>query len=682
MKFVICILILCFYLGSGQYPNTCNFSYNGYNFDLNGMYLPVSQGDYLGTDLYHPTYSYTMNVCGPSNVGGTCSDTGGILCQFDTPGFVAVVAYQFATPVPQWTVLSPSNPNMGVTMTVSNGALCYPTNDVRNVTMIINCDPDAPMDLPFTVYEDTTNACSYHLDLTHPGACPLPDNLIPLTSGFTTAPASLNTNAWSYYSIYVPANSQGLSQYGELMVTLRQQSDNVGYVGLWIRRGAPPTRSSFDRYDNTPGTQYHSVEIGLADSGSPLVSGTWYIGVQAQNSLVTSFTVRADLLYCPGNCSGNGVCSTQTRVCTCAAGYVNNQPDCSAPTIDASLNVTYAGGVFNAAWAFYRVQVTDSMADELLVTMTRNTRTPASLPILAIKYNDYPTATYYDAMIRDYTTPSQNWALSINFPVVGTWIIGIGGSPDQWFNYTTTFEICDCPKCCSGHGDCISNPSGDYCSCMTGYGGNDCSANTIEVSDEISVNVSIDPFGGVRYFLMTVPENIVVSYTDMELSATWQGTPGNAGIRMYASPYPTIPTQSAYQYVSAFPDGTSPQIIVPHADLQQPKWYFGVWNFANAPGWIVVEVDFEGWCPCTNPAQGSCLEDDPAVCTCTPQWQGASCDIAVPGSKLDGVEVGAVVAMVVIFTFLGLGCGIFIKHKRPELCESRGSRNDALVNAD
>jgi hypothetical protein len=657
-----------------QPSDQCNFTYNGYNFDLNGMYLPPAQGDYHGTDRDHPTYVYFMNICGAVNVGGPCSTNGAILCQYDNATYVAGPAYQLANPVPQWGLISPAQPNLGVTLTASNGDVCWPTNYPRNVTFTLNCNLEASMDGTFTVWEDSSNDCNYHVDYTHPGACPLPNGLQPIISGNKTAPQALQQNVWAYWYIYVD------STWAELKLTLRQTSDNAGWVGVWARRGAPPTATSFDRYDNTANSQYHEIEIRTTDTGNPLLPGTWYIGVQAQKSYINSFTLQADLMRCPGNCSNNGICNYPTsQTCTCNLGYVNNQIDCSAPTIEATLGQYYPGGIFGNHWIFYRFELTDTMEQELYVIMNRSTQTPASLPTMAIKYQDWPTQTYYDALTRDTSTPSQRWELDIFPPLLqtGVWIVGITGSRDMPFNFTLTANTCDCPKCCSGHGTC--NPTSGMCSCSPGYAGLDCSASTIELADDVGVNVTVDPNGGVRYLHITVPAAVALSHVDMEINAENQGS--NSTIRVYASP-DQVPTQSAYQFMSPLPDVQSPEVVVPHADLQSTSWYIGVWNFNSKSQTVLVTVGYEGWCPCVQ-GQGYCTEAEPATCICVDKWQGAACDVAISSGSSGGVEVGAVVAMVIIFTLLGVGAGIFLKHKRPEFCErGGGAGSSALVNAD
>jgi len=655
-----------------QTLDQCTFTVNGANFDLSGMYLPQSQGDYHGIDRDHPTYVYFMNVCGGVNVGGVCTENGAILCQYDNVTYVAAPAYQLAPPVPQWSLVNQAQPNLGVILTASNGDLCWPSMTPRNVTFTFTCNLEASMDGTFTVWEDSSNDCNYHVDYTHPGACPLPNNLMPIFSGVPTPTQALQQNNWAYWYIYVNAT------YGELKLNLRQTSDDFGWVGVWARLGAPPTATAFDRYDNTPNVQYHGIEIRTTDIGSPLTPGTWYIGVQAQQSLVNAFTLTAYLETCPNNCSNNGVCNTTTQICACNLGYVSNQVDCSAPVIDANLGQIYAGGIRGNRWIFYRFTLSDPNEQELYVVMNRSYQTPASLPTLVIKFQDWPTQTYYDAIARDTTAPSQRWELDLFPPVLqtGEWIVGITGSPDMPFNFTIMANTCDCPQCCSGHGTCVA--SAGVCNCNSGYAGPDCSAGLVDLTDDVPVNVVVDPNGGVRYLYIAVPQAVVISFVDMEIMAATQGS--NQTIRVYASAN-QIPTQSSYDFMSPLPDISAPELVIPHADLEYTSWYIGVWNFNNQPVTVTITAGYEGWCAC-QPGHGYCTESEPATCICDKGWQGAACDVAAASSSSGGVEVGAVVAMVIIFTLLGVGAGIFLKHKRPEFCERGGSGSAALVNAD
>jgi len=641
------------------------------------MYLDNAQGDYHGTDRDHPTYMYVMNVCGPCNYGGPCTSSGGILCQYDNDDFVAVVAAQLTDPLPEWTVISPSNPSAGVMLHAQNGALCPPTTgSPRNVTFMFNCDIDAPMDGAFVVYEDATNICNYHVDFTHPNACPLPQNLLALQAGVTAGPFSLNQNFWAYYSIYVPA------QYGELKLTLKQTSDDSGWVGMWVRRGAVPTLSSSDRYDNTMNSQYHTIEIRSTDMGSPLMAGTYYIGIMAQGSLVSAYTILAETFYCPNNCSGNGICNVPTKMCQCNFGFVSDEVDCSAPVTEATLGVYYTMTIRGTQKAYFRYQINDTTADQFYIYMNRSSNTLSALPALMVQYEDWPTTEFNNGIVRDLNTPSQTWELMVEPPTLqnGVWIVGVQGSADQFFTFSLWARLCDCPKCCSGHGTCQHALPTDYCICDAGYTGTaDCSASPVTLNVTTPLNITVDANGGSRMFVIHVPYEFAIEHVDMEVTASRYGS-ANTGIRLYAMPE-SYPTESNYWFVSAQPDNQDAEIIVPHADLYESLWYVGVWNYANIAVNVNMELHFEGWCPCLE-NNGHCIEAAPATCFCNSGWQGTACDVAIPSSSSGGVETGGVVAMVIIFTLLGVAIGIFVKHKKPDLCEKDRSLRDHITNED
>jgi len=631
-------------------------------------------GDYHGDDRDN-AYKYIMNVCGPCNTGGAeCTEGGGILCQYENNEFIAVVASQLNTPVPTWSIQNPANPSQGVKLHAQNGAAC--DGSPRDVTFMFNCVPDAPLDGRFVVYEDASNMCVYHVNFDHPHACPLPDNYFPIENGVVNGPFALNKDVWGYYSIEVT------EAYGELKLTLEQKSDDHGWVGLWVRRGAFPTKDSFDRFDNTPNSKYHMIEIRSNDRGTPLQPGTYYIGVQAQNTTVSAFTIQAELFQCPGNCSGHGVCNTATKQCSCSLGYVNDEEDCSAFTTIANLGTSYPATIKGTQKAYFRYNLNDSHADQLYIEMERNLETPSALPILMVQYSDWPTIEYNNGMVRDFNTPSQRWELIVEPPVLqdGVWIVGVQGSADQFFSFTITARVCDCPKCCSGHGTCQNALPQDYCVCDHGYQGTtDCSASTSYLIPNAPLNLTVDANGGTRFFEVDVPHEFAVAHVDMMINAMRHGD-GSDGIRLYASPQ-FFPSESNYWFVSQLPISDTAQIIVPHADLYHDLWYIGVWNYANQPVPVSIELGYFGFCPCTF-GQGYCLAGAPATCFCNPGWQGAACDVKAPSSSDDGVETGGVVAMVIIFALLGVAVGIFIKHKKPELCERNKSLRDELTNED
>jgi len=437
---------------------------------------------------------------------------------------------------------------------------------------------------------------------------------------------------------------------------------------MYVRRGAYPTKDANDRYDNTYGTPYHAIEIRTTDfgTGKPLKAGTYYIGALAQGSTITTFNLVATLFFCPNNCSGHGVCNQALRACTCDVGYVTNQVDCSAPFVDAVTNATTAGSIRGNHFAFYRVTITDPNIYQLYIEMDRSAGTPDALPALMAGFDYFPSLTTNDGMVRDYSTPSQHWELVLSRPTTGDWIIGVLGSQDEIFNYTISFKLCSCQKCCSGHGTCQSTfpPA---CVCDVGYTGTaDCSAPTVALTPDNTVNITIDAYG-VRYFRVDVTTAEEMAHMDMAVVAVQTNT-GTQMIRMYASPF-NFPSEQDYWYSSPLPVTFLAEVVVPHADLFQQTWYFAVYNKAGNVAVIYADLVYQGWCPCAS-GQGTCPEQTPALCVCNGGNKGAACDIG--STDESGVSVGTVVAVVIVLFAVGIAIGIIVKRQYPQLCARKG----------
>ena len=90
-----------------------------------------------------------------------------------------------------------------------------------------------------------------------------------LTNG---SPITLEPNSWTYDSIDVPPEATNLT------VSVSFEGSSTGPVDLYVRRGAFPTQTLFDKSLTGIYAPGRSLSIGLADS-PPLNAGRYFIGV-------------------------------------------------------------------------------------------------------------------------------------------------------------------------------------------------------------------------------------------------------------------------------------------------------------------------------------------------------------------------------------------------------------------
>jgi len=166
---VLFACILCFAFAQNDYP--CVITINGVTYDLTPLRVAKGKQDWKGNDFF---YTYTMNVCGPTNGGGTCSFQSGSICQYFTQDGLFMESLGNYAGVgrlaPTWTMLNPQMPSYGVQVLLPNGNECLQGN-IRTVVQFA-CDYNAPA-VPVLQISEDNNGCFYTISLETKYGCPV-----------------------------------------------------------------------------------------------------------------------------------------------------------------------------------------------------------------------------------------------------------------------------------------------------------------------------------------------------------------------------------------------------------------------------------------------------------------------------------------------------------------------------
>jgi len=151
--------------------NSCTWTYSK---DGETIHYDLSQlrrsTDYIGEDVY---FRYKMQFCGKTNAGGDCGSNS--ICAYwkDDGSYHTSFGSFDGTPAPVWSLLDPSNPSAGVSLTYSNGrSQCAGRTERAQINL--KCDPNTVPN-GFTVSEDWTN-CILNIQMPNKYGCPVNDS--------------------------------------------------------------------------------------------------------------------------------------------------------------------------------------------------------------------------------------------------------------------------------------------------------------------------------------------------------------------------------------------------------------------------------------------------------------------------------------------------------------------------
>jgi len=144
---------------------SCSVTLGSTSYDLS----PLSGSDFEGSDQL---YQYTVHLCGVAKESN-CAKASGSICQYTPTGsYLFMISSWVLSPSPKFFLLDPTNPSLGVGVSLANGDSCQ--SSPRTVVLNVPCDPSS-LGSTFTVM---FSGCSYTITFPSSAGCP-----ITVTSG-------------------------------------------------------------------------------------------------------------------------------------------------------------------------------------------------------------------------------------------------------------------------------------------------------------------------------------------------------------------------------------------------------------------------------------------------------------------------------------------------------------------
>eukprot|EP01118_Nematostelium_gracile_P008812 TRINITY_DN2930_c0_g1_i1.p1 TRINITY_DN2930_c0_g1~~TRINITY_DN2930_c0_g1_i1.p1 ORF type:complete len:596 (+),score=134.42 TRINITY_DN2930_c0_g1_i1:37-1788(+) len=170
--------------------------------------------------------------------------------------------------------------------------------------------------------------------------------------------------------------------------------------------------------------------------------------------------------------------------------------------------------------------------------------------------------------------------------------------------------VCPGTPACSGHGTCDTRTG--ICKCISGWGGDDCSASLLSLTSGQLVTQQNVNKGGWKYY--TIPTNYSSGLT---VTVTTLNAGGDPDVYILQNSFPTFG-----RYYAADTSGSSPAtIIVPNGGSN--VWYIGVYGYLTSTFSIIANVS--GQCADVSNCNGNGVCVAPNQCSCYSGWSGADC---------------------------------------------------------
>ena len=530
---------------------------------------------------------------------------------------------------------------------------------------------------------------------------------------------SLESATWKCYHMATPA----ATDWNYLSLELKQLDGDPDVYGMLYNA------SDDGRYPtgNTQGWDFREVSssargsvrltVGKRDWAHPndAAEGV-YICVTAYGDRVASYELRSVFTRCPAafaidsesgatvvtQCSAPatggttnptdvpGACDEASGTCACKAyadhAYVAPEgsehddvppelgfDSCSAridfvPSASKSESwddVTLAAD----AWTFYRFEITDDDY-QIQVTMERD-EDEGGTARLFLRHETLPDSRWgHHDLPDDFvsgTRPTQEVLVTrgdVAF-VAGTWYAGVHAGADASSKFTLTVQRFDCPRDCSGRGECVHEQNGTRtCACDTGplgpYLGPGCEeeySGLTPSADGWHVNGTL---GASDYDFFALPDidireskrqiELVLSarYDRDETSYYWR--PERPVLLLNHGDRSAFPSADNYTFKVTMEERSKEYSIqLCAAQMRGSKWQAALYNPARTIP-MVYSMSFrkKGVCPSATDGEcsdnGDCVADvtspDFATCRCKTGWAGADCNfracpegsfIAVPG---------------------------------------------------
>lgn len=198
-------------------------------------------------------------------------------------------------------------------------------------------------------------------------------------------------------------------------ITFSVKAVKNGVVDMYVQHDDLPI---FNKYTKSVLGVKKEAEIMV--SRLDPTSFVWYIGIHGASGTAEFNVSGGHVLYCPRNCSNNGVC--ESGACLCNEGWAGE--DCNSPLIEIPTNLQIAGKTEFESWNYYTFEISASEAMEINL---QEYGSPTSGTVwMYLAKARMPTLDDYD-----YRNQSNSYHHSIFIPSSiskGTWVIGTTGS--------------------------------------------------------------------------------------------------------------------------------------------------------------------------------------------------------------------------------------------------------------
>lgn len=278
---------------------------------------------------------------------------------------------------------------------------------------------------------DCANQCSLHGTCSR-GACVCTnaytgtncETMIRAATLGSTYSGFVGSNAWNYYHF------QAFSSNNVLVQVSQVTTGNVtGDCDLYVKRGANPTRFSYDYFDIS---LMSTFSVSVPAPGNDV----WYVGLYGWRACQYNLVISLEsTCSCPAGAHGS--CASGSTICNCNSGWGGPACDTQIPLLINSVAATNQH-VYMNQWAYFQI-TTNSTFFEVAIKEAENAAgTTGNLWLYTTLTGSFPTLTTYDDADQTPGVAVHYGFVEFTTPKLYTYTIGVYGNP---FIQSTTTPI-------------------------------------------------------------------------------------------------------------------------------------------------------------------------------------------------------------------------------------------------